>query len=208
LISLPGGYMYKITVGDGLKIPESKLEGTPYLWDSYKSGKLLLKENKLIKNFEFNYNVYNNRIEFKKNGELMAIDDPSKIDMIVYDQNKVLEYKKYRNKKNSTKAAFMRLLVDGKVKLYKKFECQLLEPNYNEALMVGDKDYQLKHGHSFYMQKDEGVLNKIKVRKRKILKYLGDKKNEVRQFIKENNLDVDKEYDLQKIFIFYNNLGK
>ncbi len=209
-INSPGSYMITVEAGSGLEVPASKIEGSPYLWDKNKTGQLFIEGNKVVRNFTFNYNVWRDQIEFADAGKNRVISKPGAIKKIAYNEEQALHYVPYEKKrfllKNQVDTTFMELLVDGKVSLFKNPQCKLKDPDYNEALMVGDKNYKFVHGQSYYIQKDAKLLKKIKPKERRLFQLLTKKQDKVKNYIENNNLNLENEKDLARVFRYYNDL--
>lgn len=205
-INIPGRSMIRLEASSGLEIPKSRLKGTPYLFEEWRTGRLVVEGNRVVNNFTFNLNVYRNRLDFKHEGDLMSITQPERMVRLEYG-DRIFHYRSYKERKK-TKDAYMELLADGPVVLYKRFECKLLEPSYNEALAVGDRNYRLIHHHDYYLGHADKLLLEIKTKKRSVLKALPNKKDKVRKYLKTNGLNLKDEYDLIRLIRYYNTIGE
>ena len=101
----------------------------------------------------------------------------------------------------------MQLLVDGKLKLYLNPRCKLRDPTYNEALMVGDKNYRFIHNHDFYIKKKGNRTKKFKNPKsNNIPDIFEPHQSKIKSHLVKHQFKLNNKKDLIKLFRYYNKL--
>ncbi|MBS9524095.1 hypothetical protein KI659_08725 [Litoribacter alkaliphilus] len=102
-------------------------------------------------------------------------------------------------------SGFFEILVDGELPLVRRTVTTLKRANYNTALMIGNKDDEIKKKNIYYFVKDKQVLE-VPRKKKKLLKIFDDKEQEVEGFIDANRINLGENNGLYKVFSFYNSL--
>lgn len=106
----------------GLVAPN--IDGTPYLMDEFSEGEVIINDSIRIEKVPLRYNIYNDKIEFKnENEQILEIGNESSSyqfdfkDFSFRNLNYLIDGK--------TQSGILELLVDGNVKLYKKYNLEL-----------------------------------------------------------------------------------
>jgi hypothetical protein len=192
-----GDIIYQIPSGD---MPQ--VIGNPYLdqrW-SISSISLYEREREVDGNWT-RFNIVNYEFEIKTESGIRILP-ASRVKNIVLIDSVSLKPKAYVNFKempdpsNKLEKGFYEILVDGNLKLFKQIDIEVAQPTYNAALNVGSKDYKIiRKEKFFYFDKEINVV------KRKNLESLGDFS---KTFMKKEDIDVQKEEDLVKLFTYLN----
>ena len=79
-------------------------------------------------------------------------------------------------------------------------------PTYN--YYYGRNNYYSRYKliYQFYFMNEKGRIDRYSMKKNDLMHIMKKKSSEVRKFIKENNLRVDRRRDLERITAFYNSL--
>ena len=90
--------------------------------------------------------------------------------------------------------------------LYLRKQCLILKKaDYNVQLNVGSHDDKILKKTDYYVMKDKQVIE-LPSGKKKLVAIFPDKSEEVEKFIKDSDLNVNKEDHLRLIFEYYNSL--
>jgi hypothetical protein len=106
---------------------------------------------------------------------------------------------------SSTDENFYEVLSEGTFYLLKKTELSIKKPDYSVQFNVGSKDTVISKKQSLYYSAN-GKFISLPAKMKKFLSVFGDKQQDVKSFISENQLDHTEEQDLIKIFDFYNGI--
>ncbi|MCB0633536.1 MAG: hypothetical protein R2824_09135 [Saprospiraceae bacterium] len=200
---------------EGERYPDIK--GNPYL---FKNGKwfkadLITRELKTIPNILTRYNTYTGDMEVKReNGDTyyklvpkdfvrieFSVDENGKT-ALDPDQRLIFQngfHPRFNNR-------FVNLVYTGNsMVVFRDYRCIISD---EAARRVGQsiEVKQFRPRVDYYLLKN-GELSELNVRKNALIKILGHKK-QLDTFFKENKLDLDNTFDLQKVFAYAESLGK
>ncbi len=176
-----------------------------YLNPNFMVGNIYQDDKLLKSGVPMRYNAYADEIEIKNHasqenyGALMK--DPS---IYVKIEKDIYVFIPYNG--SNEKGGYFNILADGKsYDLYKKTTAVFLEPE------TANTSYEKRTPPSFekttkYYLVQNGKFLEMPTTKSKVLKVMDSKKKEVKDYISENNLDVDNESDLTKVFIYFDSL--
>lgn len=191
---------------------EVNVTGTPYFPDSYTTSALYLKGGRKIENvkskiylpdYSVLYSVGDTiemvavteieRIEFFFFGNDMSQNKPSKMEFILLpssvDPNALKKY--------------YQVLDTGKINLLKLYATELTEgKEFGSASIT--RTYTKRT--DMYSYSYVNGFRKITNAQSLLSSVFSDKKSEMVEFISQNNINVRREKDLEKLFLYYNNL--
>ncbi|MGB5358288.1 MAG: hypothetical protein WBN11_16470 [Eudoraea sp.] len=178
--------------------------GTPYLDEIYKKGTTIISNNSENTRL-MRYNAYSDEIEF-----LSKQDKPLKLlkreNIVVELDGRTYQVFPYRFKSKKVRGYF-NPLNEGNVVLYlqprkRLIPAENLEHGYDEidpAQYLNDFNYYLKIG--------DKPIEKIDLSKKDILSLLSDRYDELKTYIKKNDLKLRKEADALQLIQYYNDLA-
>jgi len=166
----------------------------------------IYQDDKLLKNnVPMRYNAYADEIEIKNHvaeenyGAL--IKDPSIYVKINQDIYVFIPYED-----SNEKGGYFNILADGKAyDLYKKTTAVFLKPEKAQTSYQRDTPPSFDKTAKYYLVK-EGTFYELPSSNAKLLNMMDSKKNEVKAYIKENNLDLEKEIELVKAITYFDSL--
>lgn len=183
----------------------NSIKDEAYANPSFVQGKIF-QEDQLIKDdVPMRYNAYADEIEIKKNtsdesyGAL--IKDPSIFVKMFRDIYVFVPYEG-----SNEKGGYFNVLSDGKTyDLYKKTKALFREPQKAETSYARDMPPSFPKTVTYYLVQN-GTFLEMPNSKSKILNMMDRKKGEMKKYIKENNIDLDKEADLIKAISYFDSL--
>ena len=186
----------------GLEYDYSKVEGTPYYQEDFMKGRIILNSGKVYGG-PMRLNQYTEMVEIKsEDGSVFSIKDADEISAIMIGDHKFV----YRPDPDDLYHSIaMESLYEGDYSLY-----QVRSTRFQAA--VAAQAYQEPHPARFVRNNDRFYLlhadgySEIKSKK-SLLNVLKDKQNELKAYIKTENLDVKVPSDLVKILEYHNQLG-
>jgi len=186
------------SIGGHKDVSYKDISGTPFIFEDFQTGEVILKTGEKH-TADMRYDKYAGEMQFRIKGIVYAIALPEAIDYI--------EIKGIRFVYSTTNSGsdYMQVLADGKCKLLaeKRVRIQDAEP---------PKPYQMAKPARFIDLEDLIYLKladkeAVRINSRKdLLNVLNDKKDQVSQFLKEENLKLSDTEDLKKVIAFYNSL--
>lgn len=189
------------------EVSYERIEGDPFLYQDFVSGKLLLKTGESIPS-NFRFDIFKGEIQFGNKDEIYALINPENVSSVLMDTLRFIYagYLKSAKDIRSVEKSWFILEKDGKFRLLirKNLRLQAVTPPkpYQEA---GSPAKFIHTRDTYYIQPEGGNAVKID-NKKSLLDLMPDKNSRLSSFIKENNLDVKQVDDLAKIITFYNSL--
>ena len=176
-----------------------------YANPNFLSGKIF-EDDKLIKDdVLMRYNAYADEIEIKKResdesyGALIKSPD-----IFVKILNDIYVFVPYEG--SNEKGGYFNVLSDGKIyDLYKKTKAVFRAPQKAQTSYQRDTPPSFPKVVTYYLVKN-GTFYEMPNSKSKILKMMDSKKSEMKKYIKENAIDLDKEADLIKTIAYFDSL--
>ncbi|MGZ3846853.1 MAG: hypothetical protein ACXVBH_12395 [Flavisolibacter sp.] len=178
------------------------VEGTPMLFDSWKTGKVILSNGDVYTleklNFDastlkFIYSIKDTVFELQDNVKQVKIDD---------NQGGVSELV-FRNDALPGKTYFVQILTNGKISILRQFSKRPEGENYTNGIVNETRKYVLRTADVVLQ---DGNIIPVTYGPTSLTQLTSDRKNEVDKYIKENHLKPKKEEDFLKVISFYNSL--
>jgi hypothetical protein len=177
------------------------IEGSPYLSDVWVTGTVKFVDGKNLNDVDLKFDQVRGTLIFKgKKNEEFEFTEPIKEFMIP-------PYGTFRNGfppvKGSNEKTFYQVLNDGKTKFLKLVTKSILE---TKPFYSGTITRTIDQNVKYYIFKSDGNLIMVKNDARSILAQLKDKEVQLNTFIKEKNVNIKDDHDLNKLFQYYNSL--
>jgi hypothetical protein len=179
-----------------------RIEGTPYLTETFAMGEVCLDNGKHT--VPVRYNIYDDLIEYQQNDQTYVLNPNRHIERVRFDDH-VLVAEKYEFK-GKVKYGYFVLLDSGKVTLVSKKmviyrgsqETKGLDPGPAPAKYTRISD-------RYYYKVGNGELKKVGSIKNMIANF-PDKQEELSQFAKREKISAGKEDELIRLVKYYNSL--
>jgi len=178
------------------------IDGTPYLVKEFEEGKVYLRTGEVISG-KFRFDLYANQIQFIVDGSRYVIAYPEKISMIELNGH-ILKYIDY-NIDAGVNHDYLITLVQGYYSLYLMKSKTLKDPVPTKPYQQARPAKFLDHKDYYYIKVGENPAQRVR-NKREIIKICGDKGSEVEMYIKNEKINVQKEYDLVKLITQVNKI--
>ncbi len=190
------------------KITDATYVGSPYIDDNFKKG--IIKKNEIIisHNVGLRYNASKDYFEIKKTFALK--DDQAKLMKKSSEITISVNNNKYvyipRSEFNTVDGYYNLLLKDEKVSLYKKTKKTFIAGQKAYSSMVSDVPPTYKESIIYFITRGDKKLIQLSNSKKGKLKEFDDHKKEVKQYIKESKININKDAGFIKLVKFYNTL--
>lgn len=192
-------------------LSNKNIEGSPYLTEDYLPSKIHFQNQDKVYTAELRYNAYSDEFEFTQGGYRFAIANKEEIDSIEY-MGYDFVYTSYTNKNGRSVKRFLVRLANGPCSLYKTYTINFRE---EEPPRTGYDEYQPPRFEEedptyFIKMKNDTKPELIKsFRRGRFLNRFGSLENELKQYMRNNNLRPRREEDLIRFIRYYNkNYGK
>jgi hypothetical protein len=178
-----------------------KVAGSALFMEQEFSGEVHIDNGGVFNNGTFGYNLYNHQVIMNNGKEQGEIKSIIKYFRFNTTTGQVLTFVNTDSLKSKKKGYFLEIATGNKVNLYRYSYCTLVEnPNFFSA------DYRLFDSNTeYYITIQGGTPKKLKTDRKNILKELGNSEK-IAKYIDDEHLDLGKELDIAKIFIYANSL--
>lgn len=187
---------------------EADFTGTPYDNKEFKKGTILKNGVAIAKNIDLRYNAAKDLFEVKKTSVLK--DDQANVLKSSRDISLKLGNDRFvfltPNENNSTQGYFIDTYSGGNASLYKKIKKVYIPEQKAYTSLASNVAANYKEKITLYLFTKDGLLVELPSSKSKRIKAFGDKSKEVKTFVKENKVNINKESGLIEVIKYYNTL--
>ncbi len=185
-----------------------KFAGSPYVNNNFLPATLFYKDEKVSSIF-YRHNALNEEIEIMKanvEGELIrSLAKDKNLNILI--NGKKMSFKTFVTaKKRTTNGYLTELIAGSEYDLFRRTHVKFTEGQPAQNSFVAAVPARFTPFTEYYFQK-KGVnrIDQVLAKNNKLLKLLdSDKKTKVKDFLKENDLNIKEEGDLIKVFEFLN----
>lgn len=183
------------------KVP-SKTMGSPYLNKSF----LPAKVGNVTKGAFMRYDAYNDEFEFiNAKNDTLVLNKVEKFSNITFTHtNTKYQLVNYNNKKGDAIVGYLIVLHENKgFALYKKQNISYTSEQTGERPFEPSSPARFEQTKdNYYFKNNDKGIALFPSSKKGLLKLFPEKKIEIEAFVKQNDIDFDKESDLSKIVDF------
>lgn len=187
---------------------EADFTGTPYKDKNFKNGTILKNGAPIAKNIGLRYNASKDLFEVKKTSVLK--DDQAKVLKNSSDLSIKIGNENYvflaPNENNANQGYFLVVYNSSKTSLYKKIKKEYIPEQKAYTSLASNIAANYKEKQVLYLHNSDGLLIELPGSKSKRLKAFGDKSKEVKVFVKENKINLNKEAGLIEVIKYCNTL--
>jgi hypothetical protein len=177
-------------------------ESSVFFINDWKEGQLVLKDNSVIDNRRYRYNMCSQQMQFINEGDTLAIAIPEEVKLLSFAGHTFV-YESYF-KDGKVQKGYLELLVEG--------ECQLLvyrwiAYKYVEEMNDCGKRYATERNflkEEYYVKRDGKIAELVSSNKKLFLDMMADTEVDLKSYMKDNNLKPCKEEDLKQLITYYN----
>lgn len=188
--------------------PHEGVKGSPFYFDSPQKAEIVIG-GATYNDLEAMYNVYDNQVLYrnKQGNEFMLPAD--KVDKLVLTDpasNNTLSFVKF-NAGKAGSAKLTPVLFDGSaIRLFIVPEITHRKADYTGAYNADRRYDEFVKKQDYYLVKNGGEPEKIKLNKKTLLQVVSDKSKQVETFIKEEQVNVSSEEGWVKVLTYYESL--
>lgn len=172
-------------------IDEKQIAGSPYLDKQFQPSYISKINGAEIRDMVLRYNIYNDQMEFKKDGKVMSIALPNEVVRINMG-GKVFIYRPYMTARNVS-ASYFQVLYEGDYQLLKREQVKLTSPS--EKIHLDDSLRFERTSPQFYLRYGDGMAHLVNSQKN-LIKTLQPIPKAVIDFIKSNKINTKDEKQL------------
>ncbi|NVJ86165.1 MAG: carboxypeptidase-like regulatory domain-containing protein [Algoriphagus sp.] len=196
----------------GIAPEPKKLEGHNYLDSKWNRASILMyRDQQVLESFRVRYNIVSNMFELMEpENNLVSVMPGLRIQNIVWIDSTYQVPRYFVNGMDFLDegvpiSGFFEVLVDGELPLMRRTLAVLKESNYNQALMVGERNDQIVKRNTYYYLKGKNVIE-IPRKRKKFFELFGEKASEMEAFATENSFSVKDPSAIFQLFTHYNSM--
>ncbi|MDR7128304.1 hypothetical protein J2X69_000632 [Algoriphagus sp. 4150] len=194
----------------GIAPEPTQVEGDNYLDSKWNTASLLLyRDNKMLEGSRVRYNITSNVVEIFNPETLKISSMPGiRVQNLVWVDSAHRVPRYFVNGKDfldegAPILGFFEVLVDGELPLMRRTKAIFKESNYNEALMVGNRNHQIIKRDIYYYLVGRDVIE-VPSNRKNLFGIFGEKAEEMKKYVNSNELSVKDPNTLFQLFTFYN----
>lgn len=195
-------YLMSRTVN--LKTAPKNVSGSPYFSEKFQRGTIYKNNTVLKSNINLRYNASRDLVEIEFNQNQSKILRNSSSIYAVINNKQYVYIQDTLDEENN--GYFIALHKDQKMSLYKKQEKIFREGKKSINSMTSDIPATYKTKETLFLVNDKGILQELPKSKNGKIKSFTNHIKELKLYVKENNLNINKENQLIKLVTYYNTL--
>ncbi len=188
------------------KTKTAETKGVYFYNKEWQDADIIMFSGDKLENFPVRYNLGKNILEIKSEDIVKVISIGQIKEIHFHDKFKNEILKNTVLYKNNEGVGFFTVLSEGNKILLKKTYLEVIEPNYVNALDVGEQERKIVQRAKYYIADRDNEVIQIKKNKRFVLKLLNDRAEDIKKYMSQNKLSVKNENDLIEIFNYYNTI--
>ncbi len=208
---------FNLSAQDSVSLNDRFTNSTQFLFNNYTNAYIHLKNGDVIKT-DINYNVFFQEIWYKNNNQNFILKDLEKVEYIelenfnlfvlnkmIYEtiaysnKYKILKHREINSESvNKNNGAYGMSTVTGSTESLSNFVTQPTT-GVNKVNEISNKDVEFDVINRFYIL-DCNNGNTYVIAKRKLYQLFKNNKNLIKNFIKENDIDLRNEKDIIELF--------
>ncbi|WP_439882949.1 hypothetical protein ACSX1A_07225 [Pontibacter sp. MBLB2868] len=189
------------------------VRGTPYFIDQWGEAKITLQDNRMYDRVVSKYNVFENNLVYRNSkGTLYILDANSIVSFELQDSLHLNTYV-FRKIKNNpgidakdSDRFFIMAYEGGKSTLAVLPQKDMIKADFRGGYSASRTYDEIVTDQTFYFVANGKAAEKIKLNKKNLLASLSDKKNEIEQYLKKENIDANSQRGWVQTLAYYDKL--
>ena len=199
----PNDNEYLMTKTINLKNVQQNVSGSPYFTEDFQRGSVFKRNIAIKKNVNLRYNASRDLFEIKFNKNQSKVLKQTE-DIYVIIDNKQFVYVPYSQ--NPDINGYFEVLSNGKLSLYKKYNKQFREGKKSINSMTTDIPATYQSKEILFLTNNNGEFTELPNSKNGKIKSFKSHHKQLKQYIKDNGLNINKENNLIKLVKYYNTI--
>jgi hypothetical protein len=178
--------------------------GSAYLNDNWAVGSITTTMNQEFKDVMIKYNAYSDEVLFRKSAQdkdSMWLYKPQVKTLNFTIDNVVWKFA-MEQLPDTNEKSYVRVLHEGKVSFLAKY-VKIFYPADAQGGYSNRPDNTLEEEVTYFLKLANGKIIKVSRKKGSFLDALQDQKDKLKDFIKTQKIDFDKDADVQKLLEYY-----
>lgn len=197
-------------LNDGFKIMRGDSKTNPFLTEEWHVGYGIYENGNTTRPQKMNYDIHGNNLVYQtsNSNEVMKLLDQDFTGFILKGNNEEYLFTKIKGnqfdkEKNADK--YYRIVKAPSRKVIVEFEKDLDDPNnsgwQSSNQNTRNPEYELKT--SYYVLRKDGKYEEVKLKNKSLLKIFEDKEDQLKNYLKTNQIDIETPEDLLRVTEYY-----
>lgn len=185
---------------------DNGVEGDPFLFEDWKAGEVILKNNEKYHIDRINLDASDNKFIYNQNDTVYEFLD-NVAEIKIYGENHVIDSASdmiFMAGINPASPDFVQILASGKITVIKKYAKKPEGENYSNGIVNNSRKYTLRTTQYALVDK---ILTPLKFDSATLEALTSDKKAQVDAYLKENKLKPKKAKDFLMAVAYYNSIS-
>jgi hypothetical protein len=180
------------------------VRGTPYIFEDFRSGNFYMNNKTSILNMLINYDCYQDHVMYSDRDNTYIMDE-QKIEYftIAGDEPEGILLFKQVFLPSEKKIVFLQVIYNEKSIVYKRHLKDFIKADYTGPYNPGRRYDEYTDNQAYYIKLPHKEIRQIKSGQKFIKETFGDQSALIKDFIKEEKINLKDEYDLVKMATFY-----
>ena len=184
--------------GSNYRGTENIDHSTMYLFPEWKQGYVVLNDGGMIDDILIRYDLYHQQMQFVREGDTLAFSSPEELKYLSLDGMKFI-YLSFDNKGAIDKGYF-EVIHDGECMLLQR---RVIKYHYSDA---ASSQTEYACSNEYYVRKENRLAKPVTACKKSVLCVFSDREEEIKAFMKSNDLKMKSCEELKKVVEFYDSL--
>ncbi len=179
------------------------VDGSPYMNDEFIEGNIYYNNEFRYADIPLRYNIFNDDMEFKFKGSVLAMEPYQPINKIVIAEDTFI-ISDYMEGKQLVKGYF-ELLEEGKADLIKQLNVKFEEAEPAKPFFAPKPARFVREKPTYYIRVKNAIPQKVRGIKR-LIRTIGDKEEKLLEYARENRISRGNIKEIEKLVAYYNSL--
>ena len=185
------------------------IKGTPFLFDVWTEGRIMDAKGTEYQNLSIKYDAYQHEILVNVQSRGSFYLEKNFARVFYMKDPKSAEWLKFilaTDSENQQKNQYYQEVAVGKATLLEEFHITLIKADFQGAYSQ-DRPYdEFQKSSIYYLQWKDGTMSKLKTSRKGLINAFPDHEEEIKKFIKEQNIDPGIQTQLKQVVEYYNSL--
>lgn len=186
-----------------------EVRGDQWYRDDWTPGRVILRDNSITEIHDINYNTYEDKIIFRDGNTLKAYD-PAQVrgfQFVDENGNKTQEFVTGISDRQHGINPYnlLRVIYNGDTKFLARHETNFVRNSGRD--IVSNRPYSEYDDSMNYFLLKDGKLTKTRLRKRNILRDIGDQRKALNDFIRSSDLRLRSEEDVATLLTYFDQIN-
>lgn len=189
------------------------LRGTPYFLNEWNKGLIEMNAGQNYKDVPIKFDAYRQHLILKRpwqGGDSIIVNaDQVKSFQLSDGNGQLYVFRRYPTAKTSDellKEGYFMVLYQGKSSLLKRIVKSFKQADYKNPYSTDTRYDEFRNNFSYYLLKPDQTLEKVKLSDKSLIEAIGDRKDELKAFARQENLTIKSENDAVKLIQKYDSL--